>query len=173
MPPEKDSQTTLSKWPFILSDALLVATGLAIAILGKWQLTNWQVGACVAAVALGAALFVLPYLVEFQVRVREEREDRAAEWRILERQILATQALFDGLDARMRSLEDASADASALMHTERPDAEARARLRPEQSGLLHRAILAKGDQSAAAVTRIIAAKSKTEMVEKLPDSSLE
>lgn len=111
MHPDDDSQTTLSKWPFILGDILLVATALAIAILGGWQLTNWQVGACVAAVALGAALFVLPYIVEYQVRIREEQEDRSADLRILEKHILSAEQMLDVLDARTRSLEDAAASA--------------------------------------------------------------
>jgi hypothetical protein len=64
-------ELTLPKWPFILGDLLLVATALAIAILGNWQLTNWQVVACVLAVALGAALFVLPYIVEYFAREQE------------------------------------------------------------------------------------------------------
>ena len=111
MHPEDDSQTTLSKWPFILGDVLLVATALAIAILGHWQLTNWQVGACVAAVALGGVLFILPYVVEFQVRIREEREDRAGDLRILEKHILTAEQAIDSVDARIRALESAAAEA--------------------------------------------------------------
>ena len=111
MQTDDDSQTTLSKWPFILGDILLVATALAIAILGNWQLTDWQVAACVIAVALGAALFVLPYVVEFQVRIREEQEDRAADLRILERHILSAEQAVDGVDARIRALEAAAASA--------------------------------------------------------------
>lgn len=111
MHPDDDSQTTLSKWPFILGDILLVATGLAIANLGGWQLTDWQVGACVAAVALGAALFVLPYIVEYRVRVREEREDRAADLRILEKHLLAAEQAIDASDTRIRALESAAAQA--------------------------------------------------------------
>jgi hypothetical protein len=65
-------ELTLPKWPFILGDLLLVATALAIAILGNWQLTDWQVLACVLAVALGAALFVLPFIVEFWAREQEK-----------------------------------------------------------------------------------------------------
>ncbi|CAI8323485.1 MAG: Uncharacterised protein [Opitutia bacterium UBA7350] len=61
----------LTKWPFILGDLLLVAIALAIAILGNWQLTDWQVVACVLAVALGAALFVLPFMVEYFARQQE------------------------------------------------------------------------------------------------------
>jgi hypothetical protein len=64
-------ELTLPKWPFILGDLLLVATALAIAILGNWQLTDWQVVACVLAVALGAALFVLPFIVEYLAREQE------------------------------------------------------------------------------------------------------
>lgn len=109
--PDDDSQTTLSKWPFILGDVLLVGTALAIAILGHWQLTDWQVAACVAAVALGAALFVLPYVVEFQVRVREEREDRAADLRIMEKHIQNAEQGLSEIDARMRALESAATDA--------------------------------------------------------------
>ncbi|HKK18741.1 MAG TPA: hypothetical protein VJ952_08675 [Opitutales bacterium] len=111
MHPDDEPQTTLSKWPFILGDVLLVATALAIAILGGWQLTNWQVGACVAAVALGAALFALPYVVEFQVRVREEREERDADLRILERHILNAEQELGAIDARVRSLEAAASGA--------------------------------------------------------------
>jgi len=110
MHPDDDSQTTLSKWPFILGDVLLVGTALAIAILGNWQLTDWQVAACVAAVALGAALFVLPYVVEFQVRVREEREDRAADLRILEKHILNAEQDLSAIDVRMRALENSAAE---------------------------------------------------------------
>lgn len=108
MHPDDDSQTTLSKWPFIVGDVLLVATALAIAILGGWQLTNWQVASCVAAVALGAALFVLPYIVEFQVRVREEQEDRAADIRILEKHVITAEQSIDSLAGRIRALEAAT-----------------------------------------------------------------
>jgi len=110
MHPDDDSQTTLSKWPFIVGDVLLVTSALAIAILGGWQLTNWQVGACVAAVALGAGLFVLPYVVEFRVRVREEQEDRAADIRILEKHVSSVEQLIDALAGRTRALEAAAAN---------------------------------------------------------------
>lgn len=112
MHPDEDSQTTLSKWPFILGDISLVASALAIAILGNWQLTDWQVGACVAAVALGAALFVLPYIVEFEVRVREEHEDRAAELRILEKHLQAAEQTLSTVHNRLRALENSTADAN-------------------------------------------------------------
>ncbi|MFP4157812.1 MAG: hypothetical protein ACLFU4_09370 [Opitutales bacterium] len=112
MHPDDDSKTTLSKWPFILGDALLVASALAIAVLGDWQLTNWQVGSCVMAVALGAGLFVLPYVVEFRVRVTEEAQDREAKIRILARQIENITESVEELkmrlpeEARLQRIED-------------------------------------------------------------------
>ncbi|MDP4610193.1 MAG: hypothetical protein NWT02_03295, partial [Opitutales bacterium] len=62
---DDETQTTLSKWPFYLGDILLVAAALAIAILRDWDLSTGQIVACVGAVALGAGLFVLPFIVEF------------------------------------------------------------------------------------------------------------
>lgn len=105
MQSDDDLQTTLSKWPFILGDVLLVATALAIAILGDWQLSNWQVAACVVSVALGAALFVLPYVVEFKVRVREEAEDRRADLRVLQRHLGSTQDQLEAVSDRIEAVE--------------------------------------------------------------------
>ena len=115
---DDDLQTTLSKWPFILGDVLLVATALAIAILGDWQLSNWQVASCVISVALGAALFVLPYVVEFQVRLREEAEDRTADLRILQRHIVSAQAQVEAVAERIESFE---AGLSHLAQAQQPD----------------------------------------------------
>ena len=119
MQSDDDSQTTLSKWPFILGDVLLVATALVISILGDWQLSNWQVTSCVISVALGAALFVLPYIVEFQVRLREETEDRSADLRILQRRIVSMQEQVGEVVERMEIFE---AGISNLAHTQQPDA---------------------------------------------------
>ena len=101
MQSDDEIQTTLSKWPFIIGDILLVATALSIGILSDWQLTNWQVATCVVSVALGAAIFILPYIVEFQVRVREEREDRSADLRILQKRFISTQDQLELLGDRM------------------------------------------------------------------------
>jgi hypothetical protein len=118
MQSDDDFQTTLSKWPFILGDVLLVATALAISILGDWQLSNWQVASCVISVALGAALFVLPYIVEFQVRLREEAEDRIADLRILQRRIVSAQEQVEAVVERMETFEE---DLSNLAHAQQPD----------------------------------------------------
>lgn len=105
MQTDDDLQTTLSKWPFVLGDVLLVTTALTVAIKGEWQMTNWQVAFCVMAVALGAVIFVVPYIVEFQVRVREEREDRSADVRVLQRQVGNTKERLEILADLIESLE--------------------------------------------------------------------
>lgn len=105
MQSDDEIQTTLSKWPFIIGDILLVATALSIGILSDWQLTNWQVATCVVSVALGAAIFILPYIVEFQVRVREEREDRSADLRILQKRFISTQDQLELVGDRLQTLE--------------------------------------------------------------------
>lgn len=129
MQSDDDLQTTLSKWPFILGDVLLVATALAIAILGDWQLSNWQVVSCVISVALGAALFVLPYIIEFQVRLREEAEDRTADIRVLQRHIVSTQEQVEEVVERMETFE---AGLSNLLNAQQPDSAVPARALEER-----------------------------------------
>ena len=121
---DEDLQTTLSKWPFILGDVILVATALAIAILGDWQLSTWQVVSCVISVALGAALFILPYIVEFQVRLREEAEDRTADVRFLQRHIVSMQEQVEEMVERMETFETGL---SNLIHSQQPDSAVPAR----------------------------------------------
>jgi hypothetical protein len=138
MQTDDEPLTTLSKWPFYLGDLLLVATALAIAILGDWQLTNWQVASCVIAVALGAALFVIPFILEFQIRVREESDDRSAELRVLARHIQNAEATIESEDERIRDLEaQIAANArSAELMTSAADQSAAAmdQFKTEQSG---------------------------------------
>ena len=129
MQSDDDLQTTLSKWPFILGDVLLVATALAIAILGDWQLSNWQVVSCVISVALGAALFVIPYIIEFQVRLREEAEDRTADVRVLQRHIVSTQQQVEEVVERMETFE---VGLSNLAHAQQPDSAVPARALEER-----------------------------------------
>lgn len=129
MQSDDDLQTTLSKWPFILGDVLLVATALAIAILGDWQLSTWQVVSCVISVALGAALFVIPYIIEFQVRLQEEAEDRTADVRVLQRHIVSTQQQVEEVVERMETFE---AGLSNLAHAQQPDSAVPARALEER-----------------------------------------
>ena len=129
MQSDDDSQTTLSKWPFIFGDVVLLATALAIAIMGDWQLSTWQVVSCVISVALGAALFVLPYIIEFQVRLREEAEDRTADVRVLQRHIVSTQQQVEEVVERMETFE---VGLSNLAHAQQPDSAVPARALEER-----------------------------------------
>ena len=107
----------LSKWPFDLGDTVLVGIALAIGILGDWQLSDWQVLACVLSVALGAALFVLPYLVEYTMRIKEVREDRDAHIRVLRSHVQAAEAAIEALQKEVASRADSVAGHS-LSNTE-------------------------------------------------------
>jgi hypothetical protein len=108
MQPDDEAPLTLSKWPFYLGDLLLVVTALAIAILGKWQLSDIQVISCVVAVALGAAIFGLPFVVEYSMRVREERDDRSSEIRLLKGHLQQAEAALLQCDERLNELESGS-----------------------------------------------------------------
>lgn len=105
MQSDDEAPITLSKWPFYLGDVLLVATALAIAILGNWQLSGWEVFTCVLSVALGAALFVLPFIVEFYARAGEDSNDREAELKVVVRHLQNAEQLIDDLNERLVDLE--------------------------------------------------------------------
>ncbi|MEM1223664.1 MAG: hypothetical protein AAGH40_12995 [Verrucomicrobiota bacterium] len=101
---EDESRLILSKWPFYLGDALLVSAALAIAILSDWQLSDWQVAACVTAVALGAALLVLPFIVEFYMRGQELKDDRSFEMRHLVKRIEAIEVQFNDVVEQLEGI---------------------------------------------------------------------
>ena len=108
MQPDDEAPLTLSKWPFYLGDILLVVTALAIAILGEWQLSDIQVVSCVLAVALGSAIFVLPYVVEYSMRVHEERDDRSSEPAVLKGHMQKAEASLGQCHERLIELESGS-----------------------------------------------------------------
>lgn len=108
MQSDDEAPLTLSKWPFYLGDALLVVTALAIAILGNWQLTDIQVISCVVAVALGAVVFGLPYVVEYSMRVREERDDQSSELRLLQGHLRKAEPALLECHERLNELESGS-----------------------------------------------------------------
>ena len=176
MQSDDDLQTTLSKWPFILGDVLLVATALAIAILGQWQLTSWQVAACVVSVALGAALFVLPYVVEFKVRVREEVDDRTGNLSILQRHLVSTQDQLEAVSDRIESIEasltnlaHAQPDLSGPLEALEGQIDPLRTAQAEQSSQL--AALAKQadalDKQVEALAKSLQSKSEAEAIEAL------
>ncbi len=103
MKPLDDNPLRISKWPFYLGDALLVATALAIGILGKWDLSAGEVFACVLSVALGAGLFVLPYLYEYTMRLKEESDDVEATFRVLGQRIERIESRMSGVEAHAGS----------------------------------------------------------------------
>ena len=123
-----DAPLKISKWPFYLGDVLLVAIALAIAILGDWQLSDWQVVACVLSVALGAGLFVLPYLVEYSMRMKEVREDRDAHIRVLRSHMQQAEVAIEALETRYASGVDSSA--AETIRQEELEALVEARLEP-------------------------------------------
>ena len=108
MQSDDEAPLTLSKWPFYLGDALLIVTALAIAILGNWQLTDIQVISCVVAVALGAVVFGLPYVVEYSMRVREERDDQSSELRLLQGHLRKAEPALLECHERLNELESGS-----------------------------------------------------------------
>lgn len=111
MQSDDEAPLTLSKWPFYVGDSLLVAIALAIATLGGWQLSDWQVASCVIAVALGAALFVVPFVVEYNMRVEEAADDRSSEMRLQQADIKRFEAALVDCHERIKALESASGSA--------------------------------------------------------------
>ena len=108
MQPDDEAPLTLSKWPFYLGDFLLVVTALAIAVLGEWQLSDMQVISCVVSVALGAAIFGLPFVVEYLMRVREEQDDRSSELHLLKAHLQKAESALRQCHERLNELESGS-----------------------------------------------------------------
>lgn len=110
MHPEEEEEVlpTISKWPFYLGDALLVGLAVTIALLGDWQLGGVQVFACVLAVALGAALLTLPFVTEFLMFAREEKEDRLIELQLLKKQLESFESTMRKQNARLKEIESSS-----------------------------------------------------------------
>jgi molecular chaperone GrpE (heat shock protein) len=60
----------LAKWPFFLADVMLISVAALVIYQAKGALTFWHITFCLAAVALGGWMSVLPFLKEFQASVR-------------------------------------------------------------------------------------------------------
>ena len=103
---EDDAPLTIDKWPFYLGDVLLVLTALLIAVLGKWNLSMGEIFACVLSVGLGAGLFVLPYLYEYTMRLKEESGDLEASLRVLVRQIKYIESRMAELNRQINRKND-------------------------------------------------------------------
>ena len=105
---EDEAPLTLTKWPFYLGDGSLVVIAVTIATLGNWELEGIQVVACVLAVALGAAVLVLPFVTEYLMRVREVKEDRASEVRLFNKQLESAEAALLKQHERLKQIESRS-----------------------------------------------------------------
>lgn len=71
-------QPKLSRWPFLVSDLLLLGLAGFIVFQGARPLEQWEVIALLACVAFGASLCVLPFLVEHRAATRLSEADRLA-----------------------------------------------------------------------------------------------
>jgi len=58
------------KWPFYLSDAILLATAGFLVWQGTLPLGRWEILGAVACVLLGACVAILPFLLDYQVVAR-------------------------------------------------------------------------------------------------------
>lgn len=54
------------KWPFFLADAVLLATAVFIYRESRLPLGHWELAACGACLALGAAVSLLPFLLDYR-----------------------------------------------------------------------------------------------------------
>lgn len=57
----------LSKWPFLLSDALLLGLAFLIYAQSRLPMNPWEVFTCALCVAIGAGCGALPYILEYRV----------------------------------------------------------------------------------------------------------
>ncbi len=60
----------MPKWPFFLGDAFLLGMAVFIYWEAKYPLGRWEITACGVCVALGAALGILPFLLEYRALLK-------------------------------------------------------------------------------------------------------
>lgn len=60
----------LSKWPFLMSDLLLLGLAFLVYAQSKLPLGRWEIIAITLCVVVGAGCSVLPFILEFRVLVR-------------------------------------------------------------------------------------------------------
>jgi len=116
METDDEAQLIINKWPFYVGDVFLVLIALSIALLGDWNLTDWQVLACVVSVALGAALLVLPFVLEFYARAQEADEGRVTQLYLLRRQVQAAEGIVEAANVRIHQLEETLAGQVKSVH---------------------------------------------------------
>lgn len=60
----------ISKWPFLLGDALLLAVAGVLVWKSAHPIAQWEIIACIICVALGAALGVVPFILDYRAIVK-------------------------------------------------------------------------------------------------------
>jgi len=69
---------TLSKWPFLLADALLLVLAAVFAFRGPGPISLWQGVLCLAATAVGGWFCVLPFIKEHAAALQLSEADALA-----------------------------------------------------------------------------------------------
>jgi molecular chaperone GrpE (heat shock protein) len=60
----------LSKWPFLLGDALLLSLAFLIFAQSRLPMSDWETFACTLCVIVGAGCGLLPFVLEYRVLTR-------------------------------------------------------------------------------------------------------
>lgn len=63
------------KWPFFVGDAVLLATAAFIYKQSHLPLGHWELAACVACIALGAAASLLPFVLDYRAATKALEAD--------------------------------------------------------------------------------------------------
>lgn len=118
----------VTKWPFFLGDACLIALAITIFKLSEHPLGLGQIAACLAAVAAGALVGVWPFVLEHQIIAKLGEAKRLVSALSQLQQIEQLAAQITGATARWQTAQDAAektTDAAKAI-AEKIDAEARA-----------------------------------------------
>ncbi|MDW8308760.1 MAG: nucleotide exchange factor GrpE [Verrucomicrobiales bacterium] len=63
------------KWPFFLGDAVLLATAAFVYSQSRLPMGHWELAACVACIALGAGVSLLPFLLDYRAAIKALEAD--------------------------------------------------------------------------------------------------
>jgi molecular chaperone GrpE (heat shock protein) len=66
----EQTEAKLSKWPFVLGDALLLGAAWFIYFQSQLPMGPWQIAFVVLCVGAGACLCIMPFLLEYRVMVK-------------------------------------------------------------------------------------------------------
>ena len=118
----------LPKWPFIAGDVCLLAVAAAVVCLGPAPLALWQYLVALVAVATGAAICSLPFVLEHRAAVYAATVGRLADTMNQIQQLEQVAAQVTGATARWQTAQDAAdkTAAAAKSIAEKINAEATA-----------------------------------------------